>query len=113
MVSDRFNESMRNIFEGMVRMKDMPKRTYPVEESRGVPQRAYGYITPDVKNEFGFDKLQTSNVAYCLPLVGKNKNGVFLAHLDEVSTKQVPYMMQHLEKVLGRDFDMTIVVKKI
>lgn len=104
-------QSFSAFAEALGRLKDLPKRNHPREEVFGIPQRAYGYLTPSFKENYRIDKLQTRNVISCVFLSGANENGAFLAHLDKASIEQVPAMMSHLEYVLGDSYEMTIVTQ--
>jgi len=107
-----FNDALNSLIEAQTRLKDLPKISYPKEEIFGIPQRAYGYLTHALKKQYGIDKLQTGNIVSCVFLSGVNENGAFLAHLDKVSAEYVPNMMSHLEDRLGKDYEMTLVIRK-
>jgi len=107
-----FKHGLGSLLEAIGRLKDIPKRNYPEDEVFGVPQRAYGYLTPGFRKQYGIDKLQTGNICSCVFLSGVNENGAFLAHLDKVSIEYVPAMMSHLEDVLGNSYAMTMVTKQ-
>lgn len=102
-------ETFNQIVDALVpQMKGIPKLSFPEQEVLGVPQRTYGYLTPEIKEKHGIDKLQTSNVNTCLALTGYNENGSFLTHLDECVESQTTDMMERLAEKLGDKFYFSI-----
>ncbi len=86
----------------------LSKVNYPENEILGVPQRSYGYLTTKIKDKYKIDKLQTTNIRTCTGIMGINKNGSFLSHIDECVDKEVPCMMDKLTKILGDEFNFFI-----
>ena len=94
------------------KIPNVPELDFPEHEVLGVPQRAYGYLTQEIKQKHGIDKLQTSNVFSCLCVAGYNENGSFLTHLDDLVEHESPKMMEHVAKILGKKINFFIFTNK-
>lgn len=105
MVENRIDAAKKLLMSvGRPKLEGIPYREYPECEVLGVPQRAYGYVTPEIKDRYDIDKLQTTNVLTCVAFTGHNERGAFLVHLDDLVAKESPEMMGKLTRLLGYRF---------